>query len=44
MKILIIEDEELVIKSLEFRLRKDGYEVIKATVATSNNAFTILVF
>lgn len=27
MKILIIEDEDLVRKALEFRLRKDGYDV-----------------
>jgi DNA-binding response OmpR family regulator len=27
MKILIIEDEDLVRKALEFRLRKDGYEI-----------------
>ena len=27
MKILIIEDEELMRKTLEFRLKKDGYEV-----------------
>jgi len=26
-KVLIIEDEELMIKALEFRLKKDGYEV-----------------
>src|SRR6478752_1766724 len=30
MKILIIEDEELVLKSLEFRLKKSGYDVVKA--------------
>lgn len=30
MKVLIIEDEELVLKSLEFRLKKDGLEVTKA--------------
>jgi DNA-binding response OmpR family regulator len=29
-KILIIEDEELILKALEFRLRRDGYDVIKA--------------
>jgi DNA-binding response OmpR family regulator len=29
-KILIIEDEELILKALEFRLKRDGYEVIKA--------------
>jgi DNA-binding response OmpR family regulator len=27
---LVIEDEELILKSLEFRLKKSGYEVIKA--------------
>lgn len=27
MKILVIEDEELMRKTLEFRLKKDGYEV-----------------
>jgi len=26
-RVLIIEDEELMIKALEFRLKKDGYEV-----------------
>ena len=26
-KILVIEDEELMIKALEFRLKKDGFEV-----------------
>jgi DNA-binding response OmpR family regulator len=29
-KILIIEDEDLILKALEFRLRRDGYDVIKA--------------
>lgn len=29
MKILIIEDEELVLRALEFRLKKDGYKVEK---------------
>lgn len=29
-KILVIEDEELMLKALEFRLRKDGYEVYTA--------------
>lgn len=29
-KILVVEDEELVLKSIEFRLKKDGYQVIKA--------------
>lgn len=28
--ILIIEDDEMILKTLEFRLRKDGYEVIAA--------------
>lgn len=27
MRILVIEDEELMRKTLEFRLKKDGYEV-----------------
>ena len=26
-KILLVEDEELMLKALQFRLRKDGYEV-----------------
>ena len=26
-KVLVIEDEELMIKALEFRLKKDGYDV-----------------
>ena len=30
-KILIIEDEVLMLKALEFRLRKDGYDVYTAT-------------
>lgn len=29
-KVLVIEDEELMIKALEFRLKKDGYEVCLA--------------
>ncbi|HEY0666906.1 MAG TPA: response regulator transcription factor [Sphingobacteriaceae bacterium] len=29
-KILIIEDEELMLKALQFRLIKDGYEVVTA--------------
>ncbi|MGV3508056.1 MAG: response regulator transcription factor [Sphingobacteriaceae bacterium] len=29
-KVLVIEDEELMIKALEFRLKKDGYEVYLA--------------
>jgi two-component system response regulator VicR len=29
-KILIVEDESLILKALEFRLKRDGYEVIKA--------------
>ena len=28
MKILIAEDDELMLKMLEFRLRKDGHEII----------------
>ncbi|WP_423148182.1 response regulator transcription factor [Rubrolithibacter danxiaensis] len=28
--ILIIEDEELMLKTLEFRLKKDGYKVLSA--------------
>lgn len=30
MKILIAEDDELMLKTLELRLRKDGHEVISA--------------
>jgi two-component system, OmpR family, response regulator VicR len=30
MKILICEDEEIMLTALEFRLRKQGYTVIKA--------------
>ncbi len=29
-KVLVIEDEELMIKALEFRLKKDGYDVYLA--------------
>ncbi len=29
-KVLIVEDEELILKALEFRLRRDGYDVVKA--------------
>jgi DNA-binding response OmpR family regulator len=29
-KILLVEDESLILKALEFRLKRDGYEVIKA--------------
>ena len=29
-KVLVIEDEELMIKALEFRLKKDGYDVCLA--------------
>ncbi|HEY1024882.1 MAG TPA: response regulator [Sphingobacteriaceae bacterium] len=29
-KILVVEDEELMLKSLEFRLKKDGYQVFAA--------------
>jgi DNA-binding response OmpR family regulator len=28
--ILLVEDEDLVAKALEFRLKRDGYEVIRA--------------
>lgn len=28
--ILLIEDEELILRALEFRLKRDGYNVIKA--------------
>jgi DNA-binding response OmpR family regulator len=28
MKVLIVEDEELVRKALEFRLKKEGYQVL----------------
>ncbi len=30
MKILIAEDDELMLKTLEFRLKKDGHEVLLA--------------
>ena len=30
MKILIAEDDELMLKTLELRLRKDGHEVVSA--------------
>lgn len=30
MKILICEDEEIMLTALEFRLRKQGYKVVKA--------------
>ena len=30
MKILVVEDEELMLKALEFRLKKDGYTIIRA--------------
>jgi len=30
MKILICEDEEIMLTALEFRLKKQGYEVIRA--------------
>ncbi len=30
MKILICEDEEIMLTALEFRLRKQGFEVLKA--------------
>jgi DNA-binding response OmpR family regulator len=29
-RILLVEDESLILKALEFRLKRDGYEVIKA--------------
>jgi two-component system response regulator VicR len=29
-RILVVEDETLILKALEFRLKRDGYEVIKA--------------
>jgi two-component system response regulator VicR len=31
MKILVIEDEDLVRKALEFRLKKDGYEITQCS-------------
>ena len=31
MKILVCEDEEMLLTSLEFRLRKQGFDVIRAT-------------
>jgi DNA-binding response OmpR family regulator len=30
LKILIIEDEELMLKALQFRLSKEGYEIVAA--------------
>jgi DNA-binding response OmpR family regulator len=30
MKILVVEDEELMLKALEFRLKKDGYTIVRA--------------
>lgn len=30
MKILLVEDEQVLLKSLELRLKKDGFEVIPA--------------
>ncbi|WP_242928771.1 response regulator transcription factor [Pontibacter vulgaris] len=30
MKILVVEDDEMILRALEFRLKKDGYEVILA--------------
>jgi DNA-binding response OmpR family regulator len=29
-RILLVEDESLILKALEFRLKRDGYEVLKA--------------
>lgn len=29
-KILLVEDESLILKALEFRLKRDGYDIIKA--------------
>jgi two-component system response regulator VicR len=29
-KILVVEDESLILKALEFRLKRDGYDVLKA--------------
>ena len=31
MKILVVEDDELMLKALEFRLKKDGYIIERAT-------------
>lgn len=28
MKVLVVEDDEMVLRTLEFRLKKDGYNVI----------------
>ncbi|HEY0667071.1 MAG TPA: response regulator [Sphingobacteriaceae bacterium] len=30
LKILVVEDEDLMLKALEFRLKKDGYDVFTA--------------
>lgn len=37
-KILIIEDEELMLKSLEFKLKKEGYEVVIASDGRDGSA------
>lgn len=29
-RILLVEDESLILKALEFRLKRDGYDVLKA--------------
>lgn len=29
--ILLVEDEELILRALEFRLKRDGYDVLKAS-------------
>lgn len=30
MKILVVEDDEMILRTIEFRLKKDGYEVVTA--------------
>ncbi|MCC9167522.1 response regulator transcription factor [Pontibacter harenae] len=30
MRILVVEDDEMILRTLEFRLKKDGYEVTAA--------------
>ncbi|MBC8054273.1 MAG: response regulator [Sphingobacteriaceae bacterium] len=48
-KVLVIEDEELMIKALEFRLKKDGYDVQLARDGAQgieildNNTFDLVI-
>lgn len=49
MHVLIIEDEDLVRKALEFRLKKDGYEVTacpdgrEGILAIENNKYNLVL-